>query len=1531
MENRTYFSEIASVEPHFIVAGHTDDLCCNDALQITSLEYELHRHLKEQGFEAVVFYNILQNIYCYDRESYNIVFGKHTVQSNRAEHNGASDGINLTEDGPLGVEWDLFDDANTGSENEPTVDSTTGALCNRTLALPAVWSHVTKMLMGDKKTAFVLSNMNAETEDRFTPEALRTLVELAEYSSRNHSIAVYIYRGFDFASLQSQSEDGGEAWQRFMNACIRPLICRANEHGAKSVRHHVLRVGYPNSAEIRNLLNHLRLRTSKPLYMKGGDVEAVALKFAYFCSSESIVLKDLLSRIEAYLESRPTAYVTPENCHEVLGKRNSNTAMDDMRELIGLDDVKQNLESIFKLAKKEGFKEAGIPKYSSRLTPVNRGVTLSHGLNVCLLGEPGTGKTEVAELLGRIYYEAGVLPTAHVETVKPSDIIEGQYGSSGRNMSDRVQRALGGVLFIDEAYGLSKEEGGGAGVEAITQLVGDMTAYRGRFAVVLAGYEKKIRKLLDENDGLKSRFSERNFYYLQPYSWQEIRDILLLKARKDSSDIIIEENDGEKWLDNFCENWVGDRGKNWGNGREAEKLLFEMKQRCAFRTGNDSSVEVGRYRLLPCDIPERWQVHLNPRSKDLDEALKKMEDLIGLSTAKRYLRNLCATIRWDQGTSEPGNYLFVGPPGTGKTFFAEHMAEIFHHMHILRRRTPIICNAGDLRNGVHGTIEEVVENARGGMLFIDEAHQLADTPEGVKIIRDLVPIIENPEIRADTCFVLAGYQHEMIHLLSVDSGLASRFPSKNHIRFVNYKASELTDILEVFAKARGYIPQPEYLRRTRIAMNGYLDTVNERFGNARYMRNEYLEMSIARRTKRLNKEHLTELSEADREYAVPSEEKVMEVKNANYLEAMDIPEDKEGFAGPIGMPDIDETTMDSRIASLVGKSNVKEYIEVCRNKSSTPEFFDAGLTNGMHFVITGPYGSGRHTVARILAGMLYEAGKLDNERPKSYSKGDFEGEFVGHTVPKTQNVINGAVGSMMIVENPSAMLARNGSDNTFGTEALATLVGAMGSSQDLSMVFIDTAEGMEAVVKSVSGLREKATFFELDDLSPEEMQKIFEQETKYSFSFDEEMKELLPSFFVNWVSSKGGLGEKTGAWANGGEIASLVDTVRTNWSKLNGKKVVNDIGIPLREITKEMFPEGLKKYLVSTKVSHETALEELNAMTGLAEVKKAIGKIRRRLSRADKNCTIPGCYCFVGNPGTGKTTVARMMGGVLVATGVLKQGHVIERTASKFAENPDLFDEALKLAKDGILFIDEAHQMVSSPGGQEVIRRLVYALEDVNILKTTTIILAGYLQEMNNLLAFDKGLKRRFGNESSIIHFEDYSPDELCQIMREMASKAGDNPNIGSPCNLELTEEYCDASHRIFEMICDKKDPGFGNAGFVRSYLNDSVDRLLEREESTETVEYVLTAEDIPERFEKTLREFNEKSQREKLPARIVEAAINIGAVEDVTEKTMREYTKTVTVYLVAYKDGQKAGSGSGVIFTETGHVLTCAHVVSDA
>ena len=222
------------------------------------------------------------------------------------------------------------------------------------------------------------------------------------------------------------------------------------------------------------------------------------------------------------------------------------------------------------------------------------------------------------------------------------------------------------------------------------------------------------------------------------------------------------------------------------------------------------------------------------------------------------------------------------------------------------------------------------------------------------------------------------------------------------------------------------------------------------------------------------------------------------------------------------------------------------------------------------------------------------------------------------------------------------------------------------------------------------------------------------------------------------------------------------------------------------------------------------------------------------------------------------------MGGILKARGVLQQGHVIVKTARQMCDSIDEFDAIIKLAKHGILFIDEAHQLAEPTNiyGKSVIKRLLTVLEDVNVIQHTCIILAGYPNDMMYLLEADSGLASRFGTANSMIYFDDYTPEELLQILDVMAKKANEISQIGSLYPLRLSEDYRKQSLEIFQWIVRSGNSNYGNARFVRNYLHDSLDELLERVDMQYGVENeapvqvmdFLTIEDIPKKYKNIMR-----------------------------------------------------------------------------
>ena len=433
----------------------------------------------------------------------------------------------------------------------------------------------------------------------------------------------------------------------------------------------------------------------------------------------------------------------------------------------------------------------------------------------------------------------------------------------------------------------------------------------------------------------------------------------------------------------------------------------------------------------------------------------------------------------------------------------------------------------------------------------------------------------------------------------------------------------------------------------------------------------------------------------------------------------------------------------------------------------------------------------------------------------------------------------------------------------------------------------------------------------------------------------------MDDFFLNWVSNRGGLGDASRSWGNGMEIDKLIEDLKIRWKNSDGETRTEEreedgqtYTLQRRYIERGHFPPELLKYLCRTSAVSDSALQGLEDLPGLAGVKRSIRGIRRRIRRLKGGRKKPGCYLYLGNPGVGKTSVARLMGGVLKAAGVLSQGHVIERTARQLMSQLDEFDSILKLARGGILFIDEAPQLREDLRGREVIKRLLTVLEDDAVTDTTSIILAGYPGPMMDLLRQDEGLESRFGSEDSRIFFDDYNESELVKIMEYMAARADSNSAIGAVRPLQLDEDFVKVSWQVFRAVLARHDQNFGNARFVRTYLHDALNAQLERldreygeegEPPEETADR-LTGADIPARYRSL-------AERRRVWAQPDPGRMNLEQHTEVTDASYEAVCETLStsvVLLQVWKDGRPLGSATGTIVTSDGLVLTCAHVVQE-
>lgn len=279
--------------------------------------------------------------------------------------------------------------------------------------------------------------------------------------------------------------------------------------------------------------------------------------------------------------------------------------------------------------------------------------------------------------------------------------------------------------------------------------------------------------------------------------------------------------------------------------------------------------------------------------------------------------------------------------------------------------------------------------------------------------------------------------------------------------------------------------------------------------------------------------------------------------------------------------------------------------------------------------------------------------------------------------------------------------------------------------------------------------------------------------------------------------------------------------------------------------------ENLIETAIHTEENGENVMEEINGMTGLAEVKAKIRDFKN-LTLFNRKLENLGCpihkisthAIFKGNPGTGKTTVAKKWGALLKQLGYLSKGHVVYCDRSLFigkhyGDEEKRTREALEKAAGGVLFIDEAYTLApkdTRDPGIHVLETLLNVLADEK-QRDICIILAGYEEPMNELITSNPGIKSRFPQQN-IFHFEDFSPEELMQIATTRLEQK--RYTLSAPAMQKL--------RYMLEEICAQKDASYGNARFVCNCLESIYLKHATRciEENDEDL-FTIREKDIPE------------------------------------------------------------------------------------
>jgi SpoVK/Ycf46/Vps4 family AAA+-type ATPase len=485
-------------------------------------------------------------------------------------------------------------------------------------------------------------------------------------------------------------------------------------------------------------------------------------------------------------------------------------AMAELDAMVGLGPVKEQVRSIavsIEAARRRALAGFGNDK------PMRHFV---------FLGPPGTGKTTVARVIGKIFYAFGLLDTPEVVEAQRSDLVGEYLGATAIKTNELIDSALGRVLFIDEAYGLVNEGDGQSdrfGAEAVQTLLKRAEDDRENLIIILAGYEKQTEAFLATNPGMGSRFATRIRF--PSYSSEELLTLAETQLRGKQESFAPEARPALwRMLDEL------------GNGRFIRTLLEKAGQARDVRVmsgGGDPRAEdlitIGAADLEKAFAELTSRLRGYEDTPTLESAIAELDELVGLEPVKQQVRAIAAQLgvarlRDRQGlASQPParHFVFTGPSGTGKTTVARILGRIFAALGLLARPEVIEAHRADLVGEHLGSTaiktNRLVDSALGGVLFIDEAYSLHNEGYsggdafGNEAVQTLLKRAEDDRDRL--VIVLAGYPADMGRFLRSNPGLASRFSTK--VTFPSYRAHDLSRIAVIQAEQAGDAFEPAAL------------------------------------------------------------------------------------------------------------------------------------------------------------------------------------------------------------------------------------------------------------------------------------------------------------------------------------------------------------------------------------------------------------------------------------------------------------------------------------------------------------------------------------------------------------------------------------------------------------------------------------------------------------------------------------------------------------------------------------------------
>jgi len=438
--------------------------------------------------------------------------------------------------------------------------------------------------------------------------------------------------------------------------------------------------------------------------------------------------------------------------------------------------------------------------------------------NCIFLGNPGTGKTSIARLLGKFFKSIGLLEHGHVIEVDRADLIGEFVGETAQKTEKIINRALGGILFIDEAYSLKRERSNqDFGQEAIDIILKRMEDYKNKFFVIAAGYPLLMQEFLESNPGLKSRFTHT--FTFDDYTSEELTEIFKIFAQKEKYFV---QKDAEEFLLEKFEKINHKKNDTFGNARFVRNIFNQTKIELSkrYQQLEENKKDFSALNTLSKeDVHAAFSIIQNGSNSDhfnqkVDKYINEINNLVGIEDVKITLNRIIASLKVDKIKKDRSissihknlNSIFIAEPGAGTTTVARLLTKSLKELDRIEHGQLIEIDGSTFfgldKIDAYLTMDQIFKQLSGNVILVNDAFASLQCSNDFSDSL-LQYFLKKLYLMKDTTIaILAGTKDEVELLISNFPVLQNQFP--NIFNFESYSTRQLLEIALSICQKKNY-------------------------------------------------------------------------------------------------------------------------------------------------------------------------------------------------------------------------------------------------------------------------------------------------------------------------------------------------------------------------------------------------------------------------------------------------------------------------------------------------------------------------------------------------------------------------------------------------------------------------------------------------------------------------------------------------------------------------------------------------------